>query len=80
MGMAKRRSCSCLQDTQTGTECRISAGLKDCIQKRGRTCLKRRDKTNEEDAEQNRGKNNRGKNKRNNGDMQEEEVESTCSK
>ncbi|KAL7834552.1 hypothetical protein SRHO_G00288160 [Serrasalmus rhombeus] len=25
-----------LQDTQTGTECRISAGLKDCIQKRGR--------------------------------------------
>ncbi|KAL7834592.1 hypothetical protein SRHO_G00288390 [Serrasalmus rhombeus] len=24
-----------LQDTQTGTECRISAGLKDCIQKRG---------------------------------------------
>ncbi|KAL7861574.1 hypothetical protein SRHO_G00130150 [Serrasalmus rhombeus] len=40
-----------LQDTQTGTECRISAGLKDCIQKRGRTCLKRRDKTNEEDAD-----------------------------
>ncbi|KAL7850296.1 hypothetical protein SRHO_G00196450 [Serrasalmus rhombeus] len=24
-----------LQDTQTGTECRISAGLKECIQKRG---------------------------------------------
>ncbi|KAL7834549.1 hypothetical protein SRHO_G00287960 [Serrasalmus rhombeus] len=53
----------------SGTECRISAGLKDCIQKRGRllhlhqapavpaetpplrTCLKRRDKTNEEDAD-----------------------------
>ncbi|KAL7855245.1 hypothetical protein SRHO_G00174350 [Serrasalmus rhombeus] len=40
-----------LQDTQTGPECRIPAGLKDCIQKRGRTCLKRRDKTNEEDAD-----------------------------
>ncbi|KAL6483671.1 hypothetical protein MHYP_G00085430 [Metynnis hypsauchen] len=85
----------CPPTEETGTECRISAAVKDCIQKRGRLLRLRRGLAQcetGEDRDQSKAEkrerieedagqqSNREENKRKNGCMQVKEVESTCSK
>ncbi|KAL6483669.1 hypothetical protein MHYP_G00085410 [Metynnis hypsauchen] len=86
----------CRPTEETGTECRISAAVKDCIQKRGRLLRLRRGLAESIPAERTtplrtslkrrnprelrRTPDNRATEKRKNGCMQVKEVESTCSK
>ncbi|KAL6483676.1 hypothetical protein MHYP_G00085480 [Metynnis hypsauchen] len=85
----------CPPTEETGTECRIFAAVKDCIQKRGRLLRLRRglaECETGEDRDQSKAEkrerieedagqqSNREANKRKNGCMQVKEVESTCSK